>query len=119
MGKNIILVLALLALVVLSFLYIDLKKENRELEEILGKPYRSDVNVAVLKAEELMNELVNNTEAGVYMTSAYFSFRDDTQKEGYCISFKEWEGEKVCSSEINETLDKKQHEYLIKVLKGR
>lgn len=121
MKNTMITVLIILVIIISTVSYNKinaLKSENSAMTERLDKlTYKGNVNMGPDKAGELMDELFSRYDTEVYLTSAYFRPNIEVSPmRGYCISFKDWKGEKVCTSNLNETLDTDYHDYVTKIL---
>ncbi len=121
MKNTIIMVLIILVIVISTVSYNKiniLKSENLAMTERLDKlTYKGNVNIGPLKSRELMDELLSRYEADIYLTSAYFRPHIEANPMmGYCISFKDWKGERICNSDLNETISAKSHDFVTTVL---
>ncbi len=120
--KNTIITILIILIIVISAVSYNkintLKSENSAINERLNKfAYKGNVNMGPENAGELMDELFSRYDTDVYLTSAYFRPNIEANPMmGYCISFKDWKGEKVCTASLNETLDRNYQDYVTKLL---
>lgn len=123
--KNIIITVLIIFIVVVSAVSYSrinaLSKENNEIKERIEKlTFHGNVNMGPTFAGEMMDNLTKVYDADVYLTSAFYRPNNEANPQtGYCISFNGWEKEKVCTTNLNETLDEKYHDYVTKILNER
>ena len=121
MKNTIITILIILIVIVSAVSYSKinvLSDENNEIKERIEKlTFQGNVNMGPTFAGEMMDNLTKIYDADVYLTSAFYQpNREANPQIGYCISFKGWEKEKVCTSSLNETLDSNYHDFVTKIL---
>ena len=120
--KNTIITILIIFIVVISAVSYSrinvLSKENNEIKERIERlTFQGNVNMGPIFAGEMMDNLTKVYDADVYLTSAFYRpNREANSQIGYCISFKGWEKEKVCTTNLNETLDSNYHDYVTRIL---